>query len=92
MLAFSSDIEGVKFVLRALNGSDDLSIVLLPIGDLPIGASSQYLVLFGVEDGLLEGSGLEQAEDASPAFKVPDDAGTVTTGRYCLRVIFTYLD
>lgn len=36
MLSLGSDVECVEFVLRALDGSDDLAVELLPVGDLAI--------------------------------------------------------
>lgn len=54
MFAFSGDIDGIEFFLGALDGSDNLPIIFLPVGDFVIGSGCQYLVLLWVDDGLLE--------------------------------------
>ena len=92
MLAFSRDVQRIEFVLRPFDGPDYLSVVFLPVGDLSIGASCKNLVLFVVQNGLLECSRLEKAEHSRSALQVPNNAGTVTTCANGLIVVTSYLD
>lgn len=92
VLSFGSDVKSVQLVLRSFDGANDLPIIFFPICDFPIRSRCKNLVLFSVEYGLLEGGGLEETQQPGPALEVPNDAGTVTAGTDCLRVIATDLD
>lgn len=93
MLALLHHGQGINLtLLRAIDLPDDLPIEFLPVGDLPIGAGRQQLVLFGVENHLLEEGGFEHADDAGVGFEVPDYAAPVAAPAQGLVVVFAYLD
>lgn len=92
VLSLSGDVNGIQLVVRPFDGSDDLAIELLPVCDLPIRACCQDLVFLGVENGLLEGGGFEQAQQPGSALQVPDDARSVAAGADSLRIVLADLD
>ena len=92
MLSFWCQINTIKFLLWSLKWSDNSSIVLLPISDFPVRSSRQNLILFRIEQGLLEGSALKQTQNSSMWFQVPNNARAISTSWHCLTVVLIDLN
>lgn len=92
VISLVSDCNWIQLAFRAFQWPDDLTIIFLPISDLPIAAGSENMVLFRVEDCLLEGGRLEQAQNSGMWFDIPDDSGAIPTRTHSLCVFFVDLN
>lgn len=93
VLSWLSDGQSVNFsCLWSIKHSNCLTVIAVPVSDLSIAASGEYLWLIWVIKNLLEHGWLEEAHHSSIVNDIPDDAGAIVWRRNSLSVLTINFD
>mmetsp|Transcript_64175 Transcript_64175/g.88776 ORF Transcript_64175/g.88776 Transcript_64175/m.88776 type:complete len:357 (-) Transcript_64175:969-2039(-) len=88
LLTLIEDGKGVKLtILGTIEHTNGLAVEAVPVGNLAVGTTSQKLRFIGMVNNLFEHSRFEKTKNSSVILDVPNDAGTIITGRDSLTII-----